>query len=59
MSISDLKEIPCQYCGKRGLRVRIKITKKLVMLDHPSERVFWHSLCEYCGKENKILYEEV
>jgi len=60
MSINDLKEIDCKHCEKKGLRVRSRIEKELIMDEDNilKTKIYWIVLCEYCSRENKILYAE-
>ena len=58
--INKLKNIPCQHCNKKGLRVREKITQELVLTEDNKlkRKTYWHVMCDYCSKMNKILWEE-
>lgn len=58
--ISDLREIPCQQCGKKGLRGREKITNELILDENNQvkEMVYWHVFCDNCSTMNKILWNK-
>ena len=56
--ISELREIKCQGCGKRGLRKRLGTDEELQITEANEmvKKTYWYSECVYCGIVNKINF---